>query len=242
MTYENPWTFNNIIFDEEHIKDNIGFVYLITNLDNNRKYIGKKQFEFNRKNKGKKSKKPSDWKTYYGSCQELTEDINKSNKNRFKREILFLLKTKRDLTYIEAKEQFLRRVLELPEYYNTNILGKFFLKDKTKLISFDENIQTQHENFIKKSNDPTWRMGDKNVSKRPEVRKKISEAKKGKKHHNYGKKMTKKVANAIKKATVKPITNGIKIWKTKTSCWKELGGKWCNFEKRIKNGELWYIK
>ena len=92
MSYENPWHFEGKPFLSENINDNFGFVYLITNLTNGRKYIGRKYFWSFRKPPGKKRKvkQESDWKRYYGSCPELKEDIKKTNnKVFFKRENSF---------------------------------------------------------------------------------------------------------------------------------------------------------
>ena len=73
IDYENPWIFEGTPFLSENIDDNFGFVYLITNLQNGRKYIGRKYFWQFRTPKGKKRKvkSESDWKKYYGSCPEL---------------------------------------------------------------------------------------------------------------------------------------------------------------------------
>ena len=74
------WQYKNTDFTEEQIGDSYGFVYLITNLENNRKYIGKKLFWFSKtkqvKGKKKRIKVPSDWQTYYGSSDELQKDVN----------------------------------------------------------------------------------------------------------------------------------------------------------------------
>ena len=113
----------------------IGFVYLIVNLTNNRKYIGKKLAKFSRtstktvtlKNGTKKKKKvrskiDSDWLDYYGSSIELNKDVEALGKDQFTREILFFCKSKAECSYVEAREQFSRRVLESTEYYNNNIM------------------------------------------------------------------------------------------------------------------------
>lgn len=115
--------------------DCVGFVYLITNLTNNRKYIGKKLAKFARtttktvtlKNGTKKKKKvrskvDSDWMDYYGSSIELNKDIESLGRENFTREILYFCKSKAECSYIEAREQFNRRVLETDEYYNNNIM------------------------------------------------------------------------------------------------------------------------
>jgi hypothetical protein len=103
----------------------IGFVYLITNLTNNRKYIGKKLTEFKTTKpplKGKKNKrrgtKESDWRTYWGSSDKLLADIAALGDDKFTREILFYCMSRGELSYIEAKEQFDRKVLETDDYYN----------------------------------------------------------------------------------------------------------------------------
>lgn len=127
------WTYQNQIV-EELPEDCIGFVYLITNLTNNRKYIGKKLAKFSKttyktvklKNGNKKRKKikgkiESDWRIYWGSSVELTADIEKIGIENFKREILYYCKSKSECSYIEAKLQFEHKVLESTEYYNNNI-------------------------------------------------------------------------------------------------------------------------
>lgn len=113
----------------------VGFVYLITNITNNRKYIGKKLLAFKKtkfktvklKNGKKKRQKikgttPSDWQNYYGSSKELLADIAQLGKDQFKREILFFCKSKAECSYIEAKLQFENKVLESADYYNNYIM------------------------------------------------------------------------------------------------------------------------
>ncbi len=127
------WLYNNeqII---ELPEDCVGFVYLITNLTSNRKYVGKKLAKFSRtrtktvtlKNGTKKKKKirdkiDSDWLEYYGSSNELNKDVELLGKENFRREILFFCKSKAECSYIEAREQFTRKVLETTEYYNGQI-------------------------------------------------------------------------------------------------------------------------
>ena len=81
---------------EELPQDVVGFVYIITNTTNDRQYIGKKLAKFSRSRpplKGRKNKRrtkvESDWRDYYGSSDELNEDIAQLGKDNFKREILF---------------------------------------------------------------------------------------------------------------------------------------------------------
>ena len=127
------WTYNNIIV-EELPEDCVGFVYLITNKANKRMYIGKKLAKFakttyktiTQKNGVKKKKKirskiDSDWIEYYGSSIELNKDVETLGKDNFTREILFYCKSKAECSYVEAREQFGRKVLESDEYYNGQI-------------------------------------------------------------------------------------------------------------------------
>ena len=115
-------------------EDCVGFVYLITNTVSGRKYIGKKLAKFSRttyktvklKNGNKKKKKirgkiESDWQTYYGSSDELLKDVESLGSDKFIREILHYCNSKALTSYLEAKEQFERKVLESTDYYNGNI-------------------------------------------------------------------------------------------------------------------------
>jgi len=120
-------------------EDCVGFVYEITNTTNGRKYIGKKLARFKRSRpplKGRKNKRrfkvDSDWQDYYGSSDELSADILKIGKDKFTRQILFYCKSKAALLYVDAREQFARKVLESNDYYNGHIRvrvhGKGILK------------------------------------------------------------------------------------------------------------------
>ena len=130
------WKYKNEILDEIP-KDMEGFVYLITNLTNNKKYIGKKHFWTRRKNSktGRREKKPSDWMNYFGSCDLLKEDIKILGKDKFLREILYLCPHKKSMSYYETYEQFNRNVLLNESYYNTNIEGKFFDSEVTNIYN-----------------------------------------------------------------------------------------------------------
>lgn len=127
------WFYNDAVV-ETLPEDCVGFVYLITNLTNNRKYVGKKLAKFSKttyktvklKNGTKKKKKirgkiDSDWQIYYGSSVELLADIAQLGTDKFKREILHYCNAKAVCSYIEAKEQFDRKVLESTNYYNGQI-------------------------------------------------------------------------------------------------------------------------
>ena len=127
------WTYNKLII-EELPEECVGFVYLITNKVTSRKYIGKKLAKFSKtnyktvtlKNGTKKKKKvrskvDSDWLEYYGSSEELNKDVALLGKDSFSREILFYCKSKAECSYVEAREQFGRKVLESDDYYNGQI-------------------------------------------------------------------------------------------------------------------------
>ena len=127
------WYYQNTLV-EQLPEDCVGFVYLITNNISGRKYIGKKLAKFAKttyktvtlKNGKKKKKKikgkvESDWKEYYGSSDNLTKDIEALGKENFTREILYYCKSKAECSYIEAREQFERKVLESTDYYNGHI-------------------------------------------------------------------------------------------------------------------------
>jgi hypothetical protein len=111
-----------------------GFVYLITNNLTGKKYIGKKLSKFSRttykmiglKNGKKRRKKirakiESDWQTYYGSSASLNRDVEQLGTENFRREILYYCRSKAECSYLEAREQFARCVLESDEWYNEYI-------------------------------------------------------------------------------------------------------------------------
>ena len=137
IDYENPWSYNNKPFSSADIGEYFGFVYLITNNSNGRRYIGRKYFFSFRTPKGKKRKvkSESDWKKYYGSCPELKEDIGKFGRENFSRTILSLHKTKGKTNFEETRQLFNNNVLTealdsgTPAYYNSNILNRYFRKD-----------------------------------------------------------------------------------------------------------------
>jgi hypothetical protein len=121
------WYYRDEQFDPIELdpKKLYGFVYCITNLVDGRKYIGKKLFFFKGFKKVNKKRKrvlnESDWKDYYGSSNALQKDIDKLGKKSFRREILHLCRSKSEASYFEAKEQFDRRCIISPEYYNDQI-------------------------------------------------------------------------------------------------------------------------
>jgi hypothetical protein len=137
MTWKNIEKINMI----EHI----GFVYKITNTQNNMIYFGKKLLHSTRTKKltkkelieipVKRGKRPvskkvtseSNWINYYGSSKKLLADIKETGEQFFEREILYACFNKQSLSYLETRVQMEHRVLENSDkFYNDNILGKFF--------------------------------------------------------------------------------------------------------------------
>ena len=124
-------------------KDCEAFVYLITNTTNGMMYVGKKlaKFKITKKPlKGKKNKrrgtKESDWKTYWGSSERLIADVDKYGEDKFTRQILYYCASRGVASYVEAKEQFDRKVLEVDDYYNgiinVRIGGSKILRESLK--------------------------------------------------------------------------------------------------------------
>ena len=128
MTMTSSWTRDGKPFTSDDIGDSYGFVYEITDTTNGKKYIGKKFFWNKRRLpplKGRKNKRikmvESDWLDYFGSSEEVKSLVEESGRERFKREILVLCKTKGECSYMEAKLQFDRQVLLNDDYYNSFI-------------------------------------------------------------------------------------------------------------------------
>ena len=133
------WYMNEIEFTDA--PDDIeGFVYVITDKRNDKKYVGKKKFwSVTRKPplKGKTRKrvvrKESDWMKYYGSSELVNQLLVEHGEDNFHREIIHLCKTKGEMSYLEAKEQFDRNVLLNDDYYNEFIGCKIHSKHVTGL-------------------------------------------------------------------------------------------------------------
>jgi hypothetical protein len=144
------WTYKNqeITAISDFPSNTFGFVYRIVHISSDKAYIGKKVLQHTRKVKLTKKElkeyegvvgrrpsyrlavKESDWKTYWGSNKYLKELIKEEPLENFERQILACAPTKKLLTYYEVKYQMVYQVLEKPdEFFNDNILGKFFSKD-----------------------------------------------------------------------------------------------------------------
>ena len=137
VDYENPWMYEGNPFTSDDIGDYYGFVYRITNSTTQKSYIGRKYFYQKRKPRGGKRRdtSESDWKRYYGSSDDLKQDIRSLGRGSFRREILSLHTTLGKVNYEETKQLFLHNVLMeslddgTPMYYNSNILGRYMRKD-----------------------------------------------------------------------------------------------------------------
>lgn len=128
------WVYNDKEFNETPDEFQ-GFVYMITELDTGKKYIGKKFFWKPKILPVTKSRKrrvrtrvESDWRTYYGSNKEVQTLVESKGKNNYKREILRLCKSKGECSYYEAKLQFQYDVLLSDEFYNEFIGCKIHSK------------------------------------------------------------------------------------------------------------------
>jgi len=127
------WTYKNEPV-EQLPEDCVGFVYIITNTISGRMYVGKKlarfkttRYKMHTQKNGKKVRKKirgavaSDWQGYYGSSDQLNKDVESLGLDKFRREILYYCRSKAECNYIEAREQFARKVLESDQYYNGHI-------------------------------------------------------------------------------------------------------------------------
>ncbi len=117
------WLYNDIELTEQDVGDYFGFVYLIENNLNGRKYVGKKFFTRagTKQIKGKKKKVrlSSGWSNYWSSSKELQEDVKKLGGENFTRRILYLCKSRSECSYRETKEIFTRDALLSENYYNS---------------------------------------------------------------------------------------------------------------------------
>jgi hypothetical protein len=125
------WLYNGKEIGDDEIEGYVAFVYIITNLTDNKRYIGKKIFKTVRRQKvkgktrKKKVEKESDWKSYFGSNIVLLSDVERLGQDKFEREIVKLCKTRGTANYWEAKLQMQHEVLEKPdEWYNEWIFVK----------------------------------------------------------------------------------------------------------------------
>jgi hypothetical protein len=121
------WHYKDKVFEpnEETLKDHVGFVYVILDKSNGKKYVGKKLFwsaktlpPLKGKTRKRRSVVESDWMKYYGSNDVVKQLLIEHGAENFHREIIHLCSSKGEMGYLEAKEQFDRDVLLRDDYYN----------------------------------------------------------------------------------------------------------------------------
>lgn len=141
------WHYKGEEFTSEMIGDYIGFVYIITDKSNEKKYVGKKLFKSKRRLpplKGKTRKRTkvveTDWKDYFGSSDEVKLLVEEHGRDNFVREILHLCNTKGEMGYLELREQIIRNALLRDDYYNGIVQAKIH-RSHVKGLSWllDEN-------------------------------------------------------------------------------------------------------
>jgi hypothetical protein len=184
------WTFRDDKTRVPNPDKYFGFVYLITNKKNQRKYIGCKQYWQMRH---RKKYKPSNWRVYTSSSKELNQDIEKIGKRRFKFEIIQEYETKRGLHYYEQYYQMKYHVLTSfikstgePAYYNKNVGGvRFYVplekfEDPEYRKKLSASVKARWDDPDSAFNTPEYRKKQREDAKArwddPEVRKKLSEA------------------------------------------------------------------
>ncbi len=128
------WYYENKVF-EDTPEEYQGFVYQITELDTGKKYIGKKFFwkpktlpKTKTRKRRVKTRAESDWRNYFGSSAEVKTLVEEKGVDNYRRDILYLCKTKGECSYYEAKIQFERDVLLRDDYYNEFIGCKIHSK------------------------------------------------------------------------------------------------------------------
>ena len=128
------WLYENKEYDETP-EEYQGFVYEIEELSTGKKYIGKKNFwrpkilpKNSKRTRRVRTRVESDWKKYFGSSKEVQALVESNGIENYKREILRLCKTKGEMSYYEAKEQFINDVLLSDDYYNEFIGCKIHSK------------------------------------------------------------------------------------------------------------------
>ena len=121
------WYYKDKVYEpnEDELKQWVGFVYVITDKSNDKMYVGKKTFWSKKtlpplkgKTRKRRSTVESDWKSYYGSSDLVKQLLVEQGEQNFHRQILYFCRSKGEMGYLEAKEQFDRNVLLDDRYYN----------------------------------------------------------------------------------------------------------------------------
>jgi len=119
------------------IGDAYGFVYVITNNTNGRRYIGRKYFTKagykTVKGKRKKIRLSSGWEDYYGSNKTLLEDVKNLGAENFSRAIIKLCKNRSECSYWETHFIFQFEALLSDRWYNEWVTCKISAKHLASL-------------------------------------------------------------------------------------------------------------
>lgn len=99
-----------------------GFIYIITQISTNKKYIGRKYFTKAGYKTVKKKKKrirvESDWKKYWSSSPSLLQEVENAGEADFTKEIVKLCYSKSECSYYETKLIFETDAIISEKYYN----------------------------------------------------------------------------------------------------------------------------
>ena len=126
------WTYKGVA-TPDNIEEHYGFVYVITNETNGRKYIGRKYFTKagykTVKGKRRKIRVSSGWEQYFGSNKVLLEDVKTLGEHNFTREILKLCRNRSECSYWETYYIFTLGALLSTDWYNEWVTCKISKKN-----------------------------------------------------------------------------------------------------------------
>ena len=159
------------VIKEIKITNPYGFIYIITNMINGKKYIGQKMFKYN-------------WQNYLGSGTHIKYAIKKYGKENFNREIVAIVYSKEELNELEIEFIKLHNAVNNDEYYNLSTGGNC----GTAGVHFsDETKQKMSESHGKGENNLRY---GKHLS--DEAKKKIGDANRGENSPYFGKEKSEK--------------------------------------------------
>jgi hypothetical protein len=136
------WLYNGKTYDptEEELNELVGFVYIITEVENGMMYIGKKLFWktkilpiTKKRKRRRRTVVQSDWRDYFSSNKTIVEEVSTKSGDAYRREILHLCMSKGECSYKEAREQFDREVLLRDDYRNGIINCRINAKHLNKM-------------------------------------------------------------------------------------------------------------
>ena len=136
------WLYNGKTYDptEEELNELVGFVYIITEVENGMMYIGKKLFWkpkilpiTKKRKRRRRTVVQSDWRDYFSSNKTIMEEVSTKSGDAYRREILHLCMSKGECSYKEAREQFDREVLLRDDYRNGIINCRINAKHLNKM-------------------------------------------------------------------------------------------------------------